>query len=106
MSIFYRPPDAVAGDFIPFFYQGTYHLFYLKDYRQRSISAYHTAWYHVVTRDFVTFEDWGEALSPNAADAQDASVWTGSVLEHDGQFSIYYTGHNHEYAGTGKPLQV
>jgi hypothetical protein len=30
-GIFYRPLDGVAADFIPFYWEGVYHLFYLKD---------------------------------------------------------------------------
>jgi hypothetical protein len=30
MGVFYRPTDAVAADFIPFWWKGDYHLFYLK----------------------------------------------------------------------------
>lgn len=33
--VFYRPADGVAADFIPFYWNGEYHLFYLKDYRNR-----------------------------------------------------------------------
>ena len=31
MSILYRPDDGVAGDFIPYFWDGDYHLFYIKE---------------------------------------------------------------------------
>lgn len=30
MTVLYRPDDGVAGDFIPFFWEGDYHLFYIK----------------------------------------------------------------------------
>ena len=45
-----------------------------------------------MTRDFVTFEDHGEALPRGGDDAQDRSVFTGSVIERDGLFHIFYTG--------------
>lgn len=61
MGIFYRPSDGVAGDFIPFYWDGRYHLFYLKDYRDPAGHGEGTPWFQVVTRDFVHFEDWGEA---------------------------------------------
>lgn len=35
-GIFYRPVAGVAADFIPFYWDGAYHLFYLKDYRDPS----------------------------------------------------------------------
>ncbi len=36
MAIFFKPADAWAGDFIPFYCQGEYHLFYLKDCRDKT----------------------------------------------------------------------
>src|SRR5437763_872914 len=106
MSIFYRPADGVAGDFIPFFDGEVFHLFYLKDLRQRSRSAQATPWMHLVTTDFVHFEDRGEALSPGPAGAQDESVWTGSVIEANGLFYAFYTGHNASFDGTSRPTQA
>jgi len=102
MSIFYRPFDGVAADFIPFFWNGAYHLFYLKDYRDEAAHGQGTPWFHLVTRDFVTFEDWSEALPRGAAEAQDLWIFTGSVIERNGTFHIFYTGHNSNFNGTGK----
>ena len=84
MGIFYRPDDGVAADFIPFYWQGDYHLFYLKDYRDIPGHGEGTPWWHIVTRDFVHFEDWGEALARGPQDAQDLMVFTGCVLEARG----------------------
>ena len=33
MNINYKPPEAWTDDYIPFFWQGEYHLFYLKSFR-------------------------------------------------------------------------
>jgi len=33
MNINYKPSEAWTGDYIPFFWQGEYHLFYLKSFR-------------------------------------------------------------------------
>jgi beta-fructofuranosidase len=106
MSILYRPPDGVAADFIPFYWQGDYHLFYLKDYRDPQGHGEGTPWFHLVTRDFVHFADWGEALARGLAGAQDRWVFTGSVIEVDGTFHIFYTGHNSHFKGTGQPVQA
>jgi hypothetical protein len=46
MRIFYKPPDAVAADFIPFFWEGSCHLGYLKDYRDRDKHGEGTPWFH------------------------------------------------------------
>ncbi|NLG52218.1 MAG: family 43 glycosylhydrolase [Chloroflexi bacterium] len=106
MSIFYRPMDGVAADFIPFYWNGDYHLFYLKDYRDPEGHGEGTPWFHLVTRDFVHFEDWGEALPRGGPDDQDRWVFTGSVIERQGTFHIFYTGHNGHFAGTGRPVQA
>jgi len=106
MSILYRPDDGVAGDFIPYYWNGDYHLFYIKDFRDDAGYGPGKPWFHLVTRDFVNFEEWGEAVPHGAPDEQDISVGTGSVIEKDGTFHLYFTGINASFAGTGKPAQV
>ena len=106
MTILYRPDDGAAGDFIPFFWEGDYHLFYIKEYGVETGHGPGRPWFHLVTRDFVTFEDWGEAITHGAADEQDVDVGTGSVIAGNGIFYIYYTGINPTFAGTGKAAQV
>ncbi len=105
MTTFYRPADGVAADCIPFFWQGAYHLFYLKDYRDEVGHGLGTPWFHLVTRDFVHFEDWGEALPRGATEAQDLWIFTGSVIERDGIFHIFYTGHNRHVQMPGRPVE-
>jgi beta-fructofuranosidase len=93
-EVFYKPSDGWVADVIAFYWDGAYHLFYLKDYREDPAEFGLVPWFHLVTRDFVTFEDHGEALPRGGDDAQDRSVFTGSVIERDGLFHIFYTGHN------------
>ena len=106
MAIFYRPADGVAADVIPFCWDGEYHLFYLKDYRDEAGHGEGTPWWHLVTSDFLHFDDWGEALPRGAVGAQDAWVFTGSVIERNGTFHIFYTGHNGHLKEQGKPVQA
>ena len=106
MGILYRPDDGYAADFIPLYDQGNYHLFYLKDYRDVPGHGEGTPWWHLVTRDFVHFEDWGEALPRGPQGSQDLWVFTGSAIAHQGQYHIYYTGHNHHLKDQGKPVQA
>lgn len=106
MRIFYRPDDGVLADVIPFYWQGVYHLFYLKDYRDEAGHGPGTPWFHLVTRDFVSFEEWGEALPRGDREAQDLWVFTGSAIEREGRFVIFYTGHNRNFRGTGKPVEA
>lgn len=106
MSIFFKPQDGVAGDFIPFYWQGEYHLFYLKDYRDPQGHGEGTPWFHLGTRDFRRFTDYGEALPRGSRDAQDLYVFTGCALEHNNLFHIFYTGHNPHFRAAGKPEQA
>jgi beta-fructofuranosidase len=106
MSLFFRPgPQAAAADFIPFYWQGDYHLFYLEADRSGTAPE-GTPWKHLVTRDFVTFEDWGEALSRGAPDRQDLYAFTGSVVERQGTFYLFYTAHNPHFKQRGRPQEA
>ena len=106
MDIFYKPADGWAADVIPFFWKGEYHLFYLKDYRDITGHGEGTPWYHLSTRDFVSFRDDGEALARGTVDEQDLYVFTGSVIERGGLFHIFYTGHNPHFRRQGRPEQA
>jgi beta-fructofuranosidase len=104
MHINYKPDDSWAGDFIPFFWGGEYHLFYLKD--DRDVPWTGTPWYHLVTKDFVEFVDYGECLKRESLADPDTFIFTGSVLHAEDKFHIFYTGHNPEFRKAGKPEQV
>ena len=97
-----RPPEGWAGDFIPFYWRGEYHLFYLKTHHDGE----GVPWFHVGTRDFVEFADYGEALPRGGREAQDQSVFTGCVIEKEGLFHIFYTGNNPYFREDGKPQQA
>ncbi len=106
MALFYKPPDGWAGDVIPYFWRGEYHLFYLKDYRDRAQWGEGTPWWHLGTRDFVSFTDYGEALPRGSTQEQDLYVFTGSVTASpDHRFHIFYTGHNPYFRQAGRPEQ-
>ncbi|MEU4197110.1 glycoside hydrolase family 32 protein [Kribbella sp. NPDC026611] len=95
MQIFYKPVPGVVGDCIPFYANGRYHVFYLRDYRDKDSYGIGSPWHHVSTDDFVTFVDHGEALSKGSIDDQDLTVATGSVITDDkGLHHIFYTGIN------------
>jgi beta-fructofuranosidase len=106
MHINYKPENAWAGDFIPFYWNGEYHLFYLKDDRGQEGVFAKTPWYHLVTKDFVNFVDHGECLARASLEDQDTYVYTGSVLHAEGKFHIFYTGHNPVFRNIGKPEQA
>lgn len=84
MPLFRRPsPDKPVGDPIPFAHDGDRHLFFL------SAPAKDSSWLHWHTRDFVT---WTELPVAVAVDPDAGPAWTGSVIERDGIFHLFYTG--------------
>ncbi|MGQ9682417.1 MAG: glycoside hydrolase family 32 protein, partial [Anaerolineae bacterium] len=104
-DFFYRPEGAWAADFIPFYDEGAYRLFYLLDWRDRAGHGEGTPWYQVSTGDFVRFTEHGEMLARGAADEQDLYVFTGSVFKSEGLYHIFYTGHNPHLKSVGRPEQ-
>jgi len=104
-EFYYRPECAWAADFIPFYKEGTFHLFYLLDWRDRHRHGEGTPWYQISTRDFVHFTEYGEMLHRGTVDERDLYVFTGSVIEGQGRFHIFYVGHNPYLRQLGQPEQ-
>lgn len=105
-EIFYKPEKGVAADFIPFYWNGVWHLFFLHDYRDTAAHGEGVPWRHVTTKDFIHFEDFGEAIPRGTKDEQDLCVFTGSIFEHDGIFHAFYTGENRYFRERKKPAEV
>ena len=103
--IFYQPPVGYAADFIPYYENGTYYLFYLQDYRDTEHYGEGTPWFLITTQDFVHFTEYGEVLPRGTAEEQDLYVFTGSVTRIGDRYHIYYTGHNPHFRAQGKPEQ-
>jgi beta-fructofuranosidase len=117
MALFYQPASAWAADFIPFYRDGVFHLFYLQDWRDSAGHGEGTPWYQISTRDFLHFTEHGEMLARGTRAEQDLYVFTGSVLEAQpakaaglrcdscGRYHIFYTGHNPHFRQAGRPEQ-
>jgi beta-fructofuranosidase len=95
MTIFYRPADGFVGDVIPFYWEGLFHAFYLKAALPPArVGAEGTPFAHLVSRDLAHWEEWPDAVRPGAPGEPDAAgCWTGSVVEREGVFHLFYTGH-------------
>jgi beta-fructofuranosidase len=106
MSVFYQPVDGVAADFIPLYFDNSFHLFYLKDYRNIEKQGEGTPWFQISTQDFVHFTDHGEMLKRGSVEEQDLYVFTGSAIHAEGKFHIFYTGHNPHLRRRGQPEQA
>jgi beta-fructofuranosidase len=107
-EVFWQPPEGWVGDVIPFFHDGWYWLFYLHDWRGVDGRPAATSWHLVRTRDLVLYEDMGEVLVHGGHEDQDLNCYTGSIVEADGHFHAFYTGHNPKFvdAADGLPLQA
>jgi beta-fructofuranosidase len=73
------------------------HLFYLssptgtQDYPERVRAT----WQHAVSEDLQNWRELEPAVSPGPEGSYDAGgIWTGSVVETDGIFYLFYTAHD------------
>ncbi|WP_372632608.1 hypothetical protein [Cohnella sp.] len=73
-----------CGDFMPFYHEGVFYLYYLHKY---SI-------YEVTTTDFIQYSEPRMAIACGSPEDQDWHIGTGGVIEKDGVFHFYYTGFN------------
>lgn len=104
--MFYRSPDlSVCADVIPFFENGEFKLFYLRDYRDIYNKGEGCPWCLLTTKDLVHYEDHGPVLLRGNVDEQDLYVFTGSIFKENDIYYIYYTGHNPHLRQQGFPEQ-
>ncbi len=96
----------MCADFIPFCEGGDFELFYLRDWRNEADYGRGTPWYRISTDDFFHYTEHGEALARGSDQDQDLFVFTGSVIAAQGQYHIFYTGHNPDFPSQGKPAQA
>ena len=103
--VFYKPEDGWSGDYIPFYWDGTFRLFYLLDQHSPRRHLDGIPWCLVETDHFVHFDDKGVMLPFGSEEDQDRCVYTGSVLRAQEKFHIFYTGHNPFMREKGLPEQ-
>jgi beta-fructofuranosidase len=87
-----------TGDAIPFYHDGTYHIFSLTPPQGTTVypDRLRTTWSHSISKDLVHWEELETAIYPGTGDEPDADgVWTGSVIFGDGKYHAFYTGYNY-----------
>ena len=106
-KVYYRSPGkSVCADVIPFYEDGEFKLFYLRDYRDRENDGEGCPWCLLTTKDLVNYVDHGPVLLRGKEDEQDLYVFTGSIFKiSDKNYVIYYTGHNPHLRAQGFPEQ-
>lgn len=79
-----------VGDCMPFYHDGSFHVFYLIDrraHRSKWGSGAHQ-WAHISSTNLI---DWTEhPLAVGITDETEGSICTGSVIYHDGLFYAFY----------------
>lgn len=104
--MFYRSEGRSAcADVIPYYENGTYYLFYLRDLREPERMGEGCPWCLLTTKDFVHYLEHDEVLPRGPVGSQDRWVFTGSCIKANDEYYIFYTGHNHHLAEQGKPTQ-
>ena len=80
-KMFYKPKNAWVGDVIPYYENGKFKLFYLKDWRNYQGDDVKHGWHLLETTDFVHYE-------------KDLPIGivggTGHVIKVDGVYHLYY----------------
>src|SRR4030095_4580284 len=79
-----------AGDAMPFFHDGVFHLFFLFDRRQHrskwGLGAHQ--WVHIASPDLVHWKQYDPALT--IEHEWEGSICTGSVFFHQGKYYAFY----------------
>ena len=89
---YWKPPgwNTSAGDAMPFFENGTYHVYYLFDRRHHrskwGLGAHQ--WAHVSSTDLIHWQHHPIALP--ITDEAEGSICTGSVFYHSGKYYAFY----------------
>ncbi len=94
-QLFFLPEkDGVSqpyvGDPMPYYENGTYYLYYLKE----GGDSYNHSVYVATTKDFLTFDEVdAPVLEASRSGGQDGWIGTGSVVKVGEKYYFFYTGH-------------
>lgn len=89
---YWRPKgiNSNAGDCMPFYYEGRFHLFYLFDRHhhtsKRGLGAHQ--WAHMSSVDLINWTEHNMAIGID--DEWEGSICTGSVFYYDGLYYAFY----------------
>lgn len=81
MELFYQPANAVLGDVIPYYEDGTFYLFYLKNWGDYEGEDRVPGWHLLKTKDLLHME----SEEPIGIDGG-----TGCVIKVEGIYHLYY----------------
>lgn len=80
-----------VGDPMPYYENGTYYIYYLKD----GGDSYNHSVYLATTTDFVSYTEYDDpVLEASRSGGQDSWIGTGSVVKVKDKYYFFYTGHS------------
>ncbi len=82
--------QGYVGDTMPYYEDGTYYIYYLKD---RGDSFNHSV-YLATTKDFIHWEEKQEPILKAEGTGQEMMIGTGSVVKVNEKYYFFYTGNN------------
>lgn len=79
-----------VGDTMPYFEDGTYYIYYLKE----GGGSFNHSIYLTTTEDFLTYKEYEDPiLEANYDGGQDGWIGTGSVVKAGDEYYFFYTAH-------------
>ncbi len=79
-----------VGDTMPYYEDGTYYIYYLKD----GGDSYNHSVYLATTSDFLSYKEFPEpVLEASRNGGQDSWIGTGSLVKFNNKYLFFYTGH-------------
>ncbi|PZU90071.1 MAG: hypothetical protein DI529_03395 [Chryseobacterium sp.] len=83
-----------VGDVMPYYENGTFHLFFLHDAKNKPAGEGFHDIHSFETTNFKDFTYQGRQISYGTASEPDFGVGTGSLVKVGNTYYYYYTGHN------------
>lgn len=95
-NLLYKPSieGCTSADFIPFYENGVFHLFYLLNHDLNPSFTEGISWYKTTTTNFVDFTKEELIIEHGSKEELDLCAFTGSVIKAFGKYFIFYTAHN------------
>jgi sucrose-6-phosphate hydrolase SacC (GH32 family) len=90
VQLHYSPPTGIFGDPIPFFWNGTYHIYFQNSPGEFSFEK--MRWAHITSKDLFHWEPLPDAIIPEPESPDAFGCWTGSIIHWKNIFHIFYTG--------------
>ena len=98
-----RTKSAYAGDCMPFYENGVFYVYYLKD----GGNSFNHSIFLATTSDFVNWQEIeNPVLEASRTGGQDSWIGTGSVVKVDSTYYFFYTGHADGFSEYGEKIML